>query len=112
MFNSEQTYFEGSNTEIEMEDESWELPHTISSNGDIRLASFIGDEDENFLSGRLEIYVDTILLSVDDDSSGDGLLGSWGSVCGVGFSLVEAHVACRQLGYVGALDWKLSSKTE
>lgn len=94
--------------------EYYTLPHTLWSNGDIRLVSVksYSTDDISYFSGRLEVYMNTLLVGNSDISSGDGVLGSWGSVCGVDFSLLEAHVACRQLGYAGALDWKQSSETE
>ena len=93
--------------------EYYSLPRTLWSNGDLRLVSMNHFIDDNFdiLSGRLEVYINTELAAGSDGSSGDGVLGSWGSVCGVGFSLVEASVACQQLGYAVALDWELSSET-
>ena len=48
------------------------------SNGDIRLAG-----STNFLEGRVEVCYD----------------GVWGTVCGTGWSIADASVACRQLGY-------------
>ena len=40
-------------------------------------------------SGRLEIYIS----------------GYWGTVCTNNFSITAAHVVCRQLGFVGAMNW-------
>lgn len=93
------------------------LPHTVWSNGDIRLVSEKGDDEgkgvtsTDFSSGRLEVYMKTLLVGDSIVGSGGGVMGSWGSVCGTGFSLVEAHVACKQLGYARALKWERSSET-
>ncbi len=51
------------------------------SEGDVRLT---GSTASDF--GRLEIY----------------LRGEWGTVCDDSFSLTEANVACRQLGFPSA----------
>ena len=41
----------------------------------------------NRTMGRLEINLD----------------GSWGSVCSKQFSMIDGHVACRQLGFKGVI---------
>lgn len=79
------------------------------SNGDIRLVT--GEEESAEVaptSGRLEVYMNTLLAG----GLGEETLGTWGTVCGLGFTLREANVACRQLGYASASKWELSSKTE
>lgn len=88
------------------------------SNGDIRLVS---DSDSSCLSpssGRLEVHMNTLLKDEgdededdEDEGSGGTTTGAWGSVCGVGFTLTEANVACRQLGFAAAWKFELSSET-
>lgn len=79
------------------------------SNGDIRLVpdQSTGDGDVAPSSGRLEVHMNTLL----DEGSGEDMSGIWGSVCGIGFTLKEANVACRQLGFAAASRFELSSKT-
>ena len=36
-------------------------------------------------SGRLEVYLD----------------GVWGTVCNVAFDILDANIACRELGFLG-----------
>ena len=63
-------------------------------------------------SGRLEVHMNTLLLKLGDDdegSAGPESTGAWGSVCGREFTLTEANVACRQLGFLAALSFELSS---
>ena len=43
----------------------------------------------NITEGRLEIYLDS----------------EWGTVCDDNFMMIEATVACRQLGYYEALEY-------
>lgn len=77
-------------------------------------------------SGRLEVHMNTLLKDdedegeddedegeddEDDEGSGGTTTGAWGSVCGVGFTLTEANVACRQLGFAAAWKFELSSQT-
>lgn len=47
----------------------------------------------------------------EEDDSGEVSTGAWGSVCGWGFSITEATVACRQLGFASASKFELSFKT-
>jgi len=55
-------------------------------NGDLRIAR--GSlTNSSFTSGRLEIFIN----------------GEWGTVCIDEFSFTDATVACRQLGYSGAI---------
>ena len=49
--------------------------------GMIRLEA--GSSGDGIASGRLQVSID----------------GAWGSVCGVEFDHLDAHVACRQLGH-------------
>jgi hypothetical protein len=47
-----------------------------------------------------------------DETSGlleyhDG--SSWGTVCGIGFTGLNAHVACRQLGFASHIDFTVGS---
>ncbi|XP_022096135.1 uncharacterized protein LOC110982186 [Acanthaster planci] len=56
--------------------------------GDLRLRDGTTD-----LEGRIEIYHDN----------------QWGTVCDAGFDLSDAEVACRQLGFPGAEEMKLSA---
>ena len=56
-------------------------PTKAPEDGDIRLSN--GTSDAN---GRLEILYD----------------GQWGTVCNTGWTFAQAHVACRQLGFLGA----------
>ena len=92
------------------------------SNGDMRLVSSNSYMDSP-TGGRLEVYIQSMYCL--DGSHDHGLRqlqggstsggengGSWGTVCGEGFSMNEAHVACRQLGYQGAHKWSYSIDTE
>lgn len=88
---------ENSNFADEGESDS-DQTHSHWTNGDIRLAS---DDDLDPSSGRLEVYMNTLL-----DGSGEDTMGTWGTVCGVGFSFREAHVACRQLGFSSAIKFE------
>ena len=100
---------------VDSTDES--LPHLFPSNGDMRLVSSSGDNGAvaGGVAGRLEVYIHSMYCSgsprplLRDREETDG---SWGTVCGQGFSLSEAHVVCRQLGYRGALKWDYSIHTE
>ena len=86
------------------------------SNGDLRLVSAAEDSlsPSTTPSGRLEVHMNTLLLKLGDNNSDEGSAepdstGAWGSVCGRDFTLTEASVACRQLGFVSALSFELSS---
>ena len=89
------------------------LPHLFWSNGDMRLVSSTSYLDTPG-AGRLEIYTQSMYCLGDHElhSSGDESGGKWGTVCGQGFTMNEAHVACRQLGYQGARKWNYSIYTE
>lgn len=68
-------------------------------------------------AGRLEVYIEAMYCSAAHNHrfygrSGEEFGGKWGTVCGQGFSMNEAHVACRQLGYQGARRWNYSIYTE
>lgn len=54
-------------------------------NGDVRLDSLEGSTEN---VGRVEVYYD----------------GSWGTICDDQFNLDDAHVICRQLGFVQAVN--------
>lgn len=75
-----------------------ELVNTTWSNGDLRLVG----TGSTGISGRLEIFMET-----GDTSTGEE--GEWGTVCGDTFSMREANVACRQLGYHGASNWTFAT---
>lgn len=75
-----------------------ELVNTTWSNGDLRLVG-IGSTG---VSGRLEIFMETGDTSAVEE-------GEWGTVCGDTFSMREASVACRQLGYRGASNWTFAT---
>ena len=49
--------------------------------------------DETFSSGRLEIYIN----------------GQWGTICDDLFDQTDATVACKQLGFSGALSYRTSA---
>ena len=69
------------------------LPVTVDDNsGDLRLVDGTKtDEDGNLCEGRLEIYWD----------------GAWGTICDDYWSVEDADVACRALGFIGGTveDW-------
>ena len=52
--------------------------------GDLRLVDNVNNHI-NVSSGRLEVYVD----------------GVWGTVCNIAFDILDANIACRELGYLG-----------
>lgn len=56
----------------------------------LRLA---GDKRKHY-EGRLEVFYNN----------------EWGTVCDDDFSIEAAHVACRQLGFLGAVAWSPSAK--
>lgn len=88
------------------EEDQVHFAHSYFSNGDIRLVPEDDSYSDNPSSGRLELYIDTLL---EREGSGDDSIGTWGTVCGMGFRLREAHVACRQLGFATAIKFELSS---
>ena len=75
-----------------------ELMNTTWSNGDLRLVG-VGSTG---VSGRLEIFIE-----MGDTSAGEE--GEWGTVCGDTFTMREANVACRQLGYRGVSNWTFAT---
>lgn len=56
----------------------------------LRLA---GDKHKHY-EGRLEVFYNN----------------EWGTVCDDDFSIEAAHVACRELGFLGAVAWSPSAK--
>lgn len=64
------------------------------SRGDLRLVQN-GATSESFSAGRLEIFINT----------------TWGSICADNFNITDATVACRQLGFSGALSVDTSFHT-
>ena len=62
--------------------------------GDLRLLQQ-ERTDSSFVAGRLEIFINS----------------TWGSICADNFNITDAHVACRQLGYVGAISTNTSFHT-
>ena len=63
-----------------------------SKYGDVRLVRGTVS-DQKFSSGRLEIFIN----------------GEWGTICDDHFDLTDANVACKQLGYSGAIRYGRSS---
>ena len=59
--------------------------------GDLRLVRRTVS-DPRFSSGRLEIFIN----------------GEWGTICDDYFDLTDANVACKQLGYSGAIRYSRS----
>lgn len=67
---------------------------SMQNYGDLRLVQ--GDvTSESFSAGRLEIFINS----------------TWGSICADSFDIAAADVACRQLGYQGALETDTSFHT-
>lgn len=62
--------------------------------GDLRLTQR-GRTNTSFSAGRLEIFINS----------------AWGSVCADSFNMTDADVACRQLGYEGAVSTDTSFHT-
>lgn len=105
----QQRFLAGADIEFKFHDEQGSLQLAQWSNGDVRLASGDNNADKaNPTSGRLEVHMNTLL----DVGSGGEISGTWGAVCGIGFRLREAHVACKQLGFSYAYNFELSSVTE
>ena len=70
------------------------LYYTAQTSGDLRLVNSVSSSAQT--AGRLEIY----------------LKGEWGTVCDDGFGSMEAHVACRQLGFSSAFRYGSVGKHE
>ena len=62
------------------------------SYGDLRLVQGTV-ADDTLSSGRLEIYIN----------------GEWGTICDDLFDQTDATVACKQLGFSGAITYRTSS---
>ena len=60
--------------------------------GDLRLVQGTV-ADQSFSSGRLEIYIN----------------GQWGTICDDHFDQTDATVACKQLGFLGAVTYGTSA---
>lgn len=95
--------------------DSEKLPHLFPSNGDMRLVSSTSFLDAP-TAGRLEVYIQSMYCNSAHNhelhGSDNELGGKWGTICGHEFSMNEAHVACRQLGYQGAQRWNYSIYSE
>lgn len=72
----------------------------------ILMAAFV----QYFLITTWFLVSDSDVRLVDGSSPSEGRLelfysGEWGTVCSASFTIVEANVVCRQLGYSGALTY-------
>ena len=63
--------------------------HTHSGRGDLRLVQG-SNTSSSFSEGRLEIFLN----------------GQWGTVCDDGFTFLDAHIACQQLGYAAVVQYR------
>ena len=63
--------------------------HTHSGSGDLRLVQG-SNTSSSFSAGRLEIFLN----------------GQWGTVCDDGFTFLDAHIACQQLGYAAVVQYR------
>ena len=67
--------------------------HTVVNN--LRLVAQTG-RTLNLSAGRLEIFINN----------------TWGTVCDDGFTFIDANVACRQLGYGGAVAYQTATNLQ
>ena len=66
----------------------------LSTAGDLRL-SRRSSSSATYTSGRLEIFIS----------------GQWGTVCDDYFSIPDANVACRQLGFLSASSSPITARS-